>query len=141
MLERSESLLKMTVGDPDHRKEANRARFQKAITCGLGLQIPPRLVSQVPLPNTKGRGGQEHARDHPSVESTKGVGNTGGQRAEGPYPLGDVDSTQIGCVICGGISEGQERHRNIRPVCQTEAAVLGATLLGPRILREHSGSG
>lgn len=141
MLPKKEYLSKMWVGDPKHQREVFNERFQETSTCGMGMQIPPGLVSQVSLQDSERRSRKISSRYHKATMRMEEGGNTGRQYPSRPYPSGCVDATEVFRIRVGGFCERQECDQDIRQASGTEASVLGSAFLGERILCQYRRTG
>ena len=130
----------MWVGDPKHRREVFNERFQKTITCDMGMQIPSRLVSEVSIQDIGGGDWQIGSGYHQATVQLEGCGDFGRQCTNRPYPFGVMDTPKVFCFRVCRFSEGKECDQDIRYASCTEEAVLGAAFLVERVLREHGRS-
>ena len=135
-LSKNEYLSKMRVGDPKHQREVFNERFQETSTCGMAMQIPSGVVSEVSLQDFERRVGKISTRYHKTTMRMEEGRNTGRQYPGRPCPSGCVDTTKVFCIGVGGFSERQECDQNIRHASGTEEELLGAAFLGERILCE-----
>jgi hypothetical protein len=120
-----EYLSKMWVGDPKHQREVFNERFQKAITCGMGMQIPSGLVSEVSIQDIGGGDREIGSGYHQATMQLEGCADFGRQCAKRPYPFGVIDTPKVFCFKVCRFSEGKECDQDIRYASCTEEAVLG----------------
>ena len=140
-LPKNEYLTKMWVGDPKHQREVFDGRFQKASTRSMGMQIPSGVVSEVSIQDFERGYRQISSRDHKATVRMEEGGDLGWQCTDRPHPFGFVDTAEVFGFRVGRISERQECNQDVRYASRAEAAVLGTTFLGERVLRQHSRSG
>lgn len=137
-LPKYEYLTKMWVGDPKHQREVFDGRFQEVSTRGMGMQIPSGLVSEVSIQDFKRGYRQISSRDHKATVRVEEGGDPGWQCTDRPYPFGFVDTAEVFSFRVGRVSERQECNQDFRYASRAEAAVLGTTFLGERVLCQHS---
>ena len=140
-LPKNEYLTKMWVGDPKHQREVFDGRFQKVSTRSMGMQIPSGLVSEVSLQDFEWGCGQISSRDHQATVRVEEGRDFGWQCTDRPHPFGLVDTAEVFGFRVRRVCERQECNQDFRYASRAEAAVLGQTFLGERVLCQHSRSG
>ena len=101
-LPRTEYLSKMWVGDPRHQREVFNERFQETSTCGMAMQIPSGVVSEVSLQGFERRSRKIGSRYHKATMRMEEGRNTGRQYPGRPYPSGSFGTAEVFCVRVGG---------------------------------------
>ena len=94
-LPKNEYLTKMWLGDPNHQREVFNGRFQKVSTCGMGMQIPSGLVSEVSIQDFERGHRQISSRDHKATVRVEEGGDFSWQCTDRPDPFGFVDTAEV----------------------------------------------
>lgn len=85
----------MCVDDPKHQRNVFGGRFQEAMTCGVGMQIPSCQVSEVSIQDFEGGDREFVSKYHQATMRVEESGDFGRQCADRPYPFGVVDTARI----------------------------------------------
>jgi len=122
-------------------KEAIDERLAKPSSRKALLQISrrvcPEISAEVDIRNIE----EGDWRDIPGVMQAVWAGVSRGICDAGSYPHAVDDSAEVQCGPYGRVSEREVGDSYIQGLSAGETEFHGASFLGPRLLRQYSGSG